>query len=103
MKLDRYTQKAQETILAAQQLAAGAKSPVLDVEHRAVREAAAPHGTRVRYLWVQAPDSPSSGSLPGETPEDYSKSHPGAPDFSGLDYGRIYDAAAIDAAKGRQS
>ncbi|MGD8683907.1 MAG: Clp protease N-terminal domain-containing protein, partial [Chloroflexota bacterium] len=33
MKLDRYTQKAQETILAAQQLAAGAKSPVLDVEH----------------------------------------------------------------------
>ncbi len=33
MKLDRYTQKAQEAILAAQQLAAGAKSPVLDVEH----------------------------------------------------------------------
>ena len=33
MKLDRYTQKAQEAILAAQQLASGAKSPVLDVEH----------------------------------------------------------------------
>ena len=33
MKLDRYTQKAQEAILAAQQLATGAKSPVLDVEH----------------------------------------------------------------------
>ena len=33
MKLDRYTQRAQEAILAAQQLASGAKSPVLDVEH----------------------------------------------------------------------
>ncbi len=33
MKLDRYTQKAQEAILAAQQLATGADSPVLDVEH----------------------------------------------------------------------
>ncbi len=33
MKLDRYTQKAQEAILAAQQLATSAKSPVLDVEH----------------------------------------------------------------------
>ncbi len=33
MKLDRYTQKAQEAILSAQQLASGAKSPVLDVEH----------------------------------------------------------------------
>ncbi len=33
MKLDRYTQKAQEAILAAQQLASGANSPVLDVEH----------------------------------------------------------------------
>ncbi|HSM32504.1 MAG TPA: ATP-dependent chaperone ClpB [Anaerolineae bacterium] len=33
MKLDRYTQKAQEAILAAQQLATTSKSPVLDVEH----------------------------------------------------------------------
>ncbi len=33
MKLDRYTQKAQEAILAAQGLASAAKSPVLDVEH----------------------------------------------------------------------
>ena len=32
MKLDRYTQKAQEAILTAQQLASSAKSPVLDVE-----------------------------------------------------------------------
>jgi ATP-dependent Clp protease ATP-binding subunit ClpB len=33
MKLDRYTQKAQEAILAAQQLAARGASPVLDAEH----------------------------------------------------------------------
>jgi ATP-dependent Clp protease ATP-binding subunit ClpB len=33
MKLDRYTQRAQETILAAQQLAASQESPVLDAEH----------------------------------------------------------------------
>ncbi len=33
MKLDRYTQKAQEAILAAQQSATSSKSPVLDVEH----------------------------------------------------------------------
>ena len=33
MKLDRYTQKAQEAILAAQQLATAASSPVLDAEH----------------------------------------------------------------------
>ncbi len=33
MKLDRYTQKAQEAILTAQQLATRAESPVLDAEH----------------------------------------------------------------------
>ena len=33
MKLDRYTQKAQEAIVAAQRLATEAKSPVLEVEH----------------------------------------------------------------------
>jgi ATP-dependent Clp protease ATP-binding subunit ClpB len=33
MKLDRYTQKAQEAILAAQQLATEQSSPVLDAEH----------------------------------------------------------------------
>jgi ATP-dependent Clp protease ATP-binding subunit ClpB len=33
MKLDRYTDKAQETILAAQRMATEADSPVLDVEH----------------------------------------------------------------------
>ncbi|TAM57833.1 MAG: type VI secretion system ATPase TssH, partial [Chloroflexota bacterium] len=33
MKLDRYTEKAQETILGAQRLAAEAESPVLDAEH----------------------------------------------------------------------
>jgi ATP-dependent Clp protease ATP-binding subunit ClpB len=33
MKLDRYTEKAQEAILAAQRLATDADSPVLDAEH----------------------------------------------------------------------
>src|SRR5664279_4456721 len=33
MKLDRYTEKAQEAIIAAQRLATDADSPVLDVEH----------------------------------------------------------------------
>ena len=33
MKLDRYTEKAQEAILAAQRLATDAESPVLDAEH----------------------------------------------------------------------
>src|SRR5918993_787417 len=33
MKLDRYTEKAQETIVAAQRIATDAQSPVLDAEH----------------------------------------------------------------------
>ena len=33
MKLDRFTEKAQEAILAAQKLALDADSPVLDAEH----------------------------------------------------------------------
>ncbi|HET9346585.1 MAG TPA: ATP-dependent chaperone ClpB [Candidatus Limnocylindrales bacterium] len=33
MKLDRYTEKAQEAILAAQQLAESLQSPILDAEH----------------------------------------------------------------------
>src|SRR3989304_8713320 len=33
MKLDRYTEKAQQAILAAQRLATSADSPVLDAEH----------------------------------------------------------------------
>ncbi len=33
MKLDRYTEKAQEAILAAQRLATEADSPILDAEH----------------------------------------------------------------------
>jgi ATP-dependent Clp protease ATP-binding subunit ClpB len=33
MKLDRYTEKAQESIVAAQRLATDAQSPILDAEH----------------------------------------------------------------------
>src|SRR3954447_12689710 len=33
MKLDRYTEKAQEAVIAAQRLATEAESPILDAEH----------------------------------------------------------------------
>jgi ATP-dependent Clp protease ATP-binding subunit ClpB len=33
MQLDRFTQKAQETVLGAQQLAERLESPILDAEH----------------------------------------------------------------------
>ncbi len=44
MQLDRYTQKAQEAILAAQRLATEAKSPVLDAEHLLAALIADPDG-----------------------------------------------------------
>ena len=50
MKLDRYTQRAQEAILAAQQLASGAKSPVLDVEHLLAALLDDPEGIPVMVL-----------------------------------------------------
>ena len=50
MKLDRYTQKAQEAILTAQQLASSAKSPVLDVEHLLAALLDDPEGIPVMVL-----------------------------------------------------
>ncbi|MEX1294675.1 MAG: ATP-dependent chaperone ClpB [Candidatus Limnocylindrales bacterium] len=50
MKLDRYTQKAQEAILGAQQLAAAAQSPVLDVEHLLAALLEDPEGIPVMVL-----------------------------------------------------
>ncbi|MEA2026245.1 MAG: Clp protease N-terminal domain-containing protein, partial [Chloroflexota bacterium] len=50
MKLDRYTQKAQEAILAAQGLATAAKSPVLDVEHLLAALLEDPEGIPVMTL-----------------------------------------------------
>src|SRR4051794_19568701 len=50
MKLDRYTQKAQEAILAAQQLATDKSSPVLDVEHILAALLQDPEGVPVATL-----------------------------------------------------
>ena len=71
----------------------------LHVGHHAFRDPAT-HDTRVLFYWVQDPDP---GALPAgaQTPEDYfndTTNHPNSPDFSGLDYGVIYDADYIDAA-----
>ena len=44
MKLDRYTEKAQEAILAAQRLATDADSPILDAEHILAALVADPDG-----------------------------------------------------------
>src|SRR5664279_4196218 len=44
MKLDRFTEKAQEAILAAQRLATEADSPVLDAEHILAALIADPEG-----------------------------------------------------------
>lgn len=75
----------------------------LDVRHHAFRDPGAGHGTRVRFLWVQDPELPPGGAaLPGQTPHQYAAdpTHPGAPNFAGLNYGRVYDQAAIDTALG---
>jgi len=74
----------------------------LHVEHHAFRDPAGVHGTRVQYYWVQDPDTlPAGGQPPGQTPEAYfndNVNHPNSPNFTGLNYGRLYDAAYIDAA-----
>ena len=75
----------------------------LHVRHHAFQDPGAGHGTRVQYMWVQDPEMPGGGAaLPGQTPQAYAAdvAHPGAPDFAGLSYGRIYDQAAIDTALG---
>lgn len=76
----------------------------LHVRHHAFLDPNPPHNTRVLFLWIQDPDQPAGGALlPGETPEAYfnnNAAHPNSPDFTGLNYGRIYDADAINTALG---
>ncbi len=50
MKLDRYTEKAQEAVLAAQQIATQAESPVLDAEHLLAALLQDPEGVPVLTL-----------------------------------------------------
>ncbi len=61
------------------------------------------HPTRLLYYWVQDPDLAAGGAQPpGQDPEAYSNdlANPNSPDFTDLDYGRIYDDAAINTALG---
>lgn len=70
----------------------------LNVEHRAFRDPAGNHDTRVLYMWDQCADFLE---LPGQTPHQYHgdrANHPDSPAFSGLKYGLLYDAAYIKAA-----
>jgi subtilisin family serine protease len=78
----------------------GVIDSVLDVVHATFREAAAPHDSRVLYYWVQDPDA---AAAPGQTPQAWSAALPAGsnlPDFNGLNYGRLYTQAAINAALG---
>jgi len=75
---------------------AGVVDGVLHVGHNAFRDPNPPHDSRVLFLWVQEPDS---AVAPGQTPEAYfqdSANHPNSPDFTGLNYGRIYDRDYIN-------
>jgi hypothetical protein len=64
----------------------------LDVRHATFREAAAPNNSRVLYYWVQAPDA---AAAPGVTPQDFDNMA-----FNGLNFGRLYTTANINAALG---
>ncbi len=70
----------------------------LDVTHHGFRDpAGATHDSRVRYYWVQAPQA----GAPGFDPAAYHAANPlTTPNFTGLNYGRIYDRAAITNAIG---
>ena len=80
----------------------------LDITHHGFRDPAGTHGTRVPYYWVQTPhiqnaagDTVTPAAVPGQTPEQWYLADPTVrPDFTGLDYGRLYTQADIDTALG---
>jgi subtilisin family serine protease len=72
----------------------------LDVTHHGSRNPTptptGDHETRVLYYWVQEPDA---ANAPGQTPEQfYDANTANRPDFTGLNYGRIYTEDDINAA-----
>jgi subtilisin family serine protease len=81
----------------------------LDVTHHGFRDPTGAHGSRVLYYWVQSPHvldasgnpvAPAAAP-PGQTPEQWSTADPThRPDFTGLNYGRLYTQADIDTAIG---
>ena len=62
MKLDRYTEKAQEAILAAQRLATDARAPSLDAEHLLAALLETPRASPPRRCAASAPTCPGSAS-----------------------------------------
>ncbi len=75
----------------------------LDVTHHGFLDPAAPHDTRVLYYWVQTPDDPGQAGPggQGQTPHEFHAANSTTtPNFTGLNYGRIYTAAYIDNALG---
>lgn len=76
----------------------GVIDTTLHVMHYAFRNPNAPNNTRVKFMWVQEPDDPNAA---GQTPEAYFNdniNHPNSPDFTDLNYGRIYDEDTINIA-----
>jgi subtilisin family serine protease len=81
----------------------------LDVTHHGFREPTGNHDTRVLYYWVQDPYTlhPVTGqpvpqaNPPGQTPQQFHNANPGTtPNFTGLNYGRIYTEGDINTALG---
>lgn len=81
----------------------------LEVTHHTFCDPGGTHGTRLLYYWVQSPYTlnaahnpveASLSTLPGQDPATWSGTppNPGRPDFTGLNYGRLYTQADIDAA-----
>ena len=84
----------------------------LDVTHHGFRDPAAggTHGSRVLYYWVQSAHIQNAmgqtidqATPPGQTPEQFFNAATAVdprPDFTGLNYGRIYTTDFIDTAIG---
>jgi subtilisin family serine protease len=86
----------------------------LEVTHHTFCDPGGTHGTRVLYYWVQSPYTlnashnpvlASLSTLPGQDPAAWTGSppNPGRPDFTGLNYGRLYTQADVNAAIGSTS
>ncbi len=83
---------ANPTGYRGQGIMVGVVDSPLDVRHAGFREAAGAHNSRVLYYWVQEPDSIIA---PGVTPQGFDSNA-----FSGLNFGRLYTNANINAALG---
>ena len=87
----------------------GVVDSALDVTHHGFREPTGAHDTRVLYYWAQDPytlhpvtgDRVPQANPPGQTPQQFHNANPATtPNFTGLNYGRIYTDGDIDTALG---